>query len=95
MEPGKLFVVISYDISNDKNRLKIMKALQDFGKRVQFSVFECVLRPKELQALQGRLNCFVGQQDSIRYYFLCYDDVRKVQIQGTGGITRDHMMYMY
>lgn len=33
--------VISYDISNDKIRTKIAKELENYGRRVQFSVFEC------------------------------------------------------
>ena len=38
-----MFILVSYDIPNDKRRLKVMKAVQDYGTRVQYSVFECEL----------------------------------------------------
>ena len=59
----KQFVLISYDISDDKRRSKIMKALEDHGKRVQYSVFECHLRSKELEQLKNRLAPLVNSKD--------------------------------
>ena len=31
---------VAYDITDDKRRNKVAKILKDFGKRVQYSVFE-------------------------------------------------------
>ena len=92
----KQFVLISYDISNDKRRLKIMKALEDYGKRVQYSVFECHLRPKELERLQNRLAPLVNPKDwdSIRFYYLCIDDVLRIEIIGKGEVSLDPNFYM-
>ena len=39
-----MYVVVSYDITNDRRRLKVMKTLEGFGERVQYSVFECRLK---------------------------------------------------
>ena len=33
--------VISYDISENKIRNKVAKILEGYGKRIQYSVFEC------------------------------------------------------
>lgn len=33
-------IIVTYDISNDKTRTKFSKFLQQFGVRVQFSVYE-------------------------------------------------------
>lgn len=92
----KHFYLISYDISNDKRRLKVMKALEDYGTRVQYSVFECWLRPKELAELQNRLFPLVSKKDwdSIRFYALCVDDVRRTEIIGQGQVTGDPDFYM-
>ncbi|MEW6376162.1 MAG: CRISPR-associated endonuclease Cas2, partial [Thermodesulfobacteriota bacterium] len=38
-----MFYVVSYDIPDDQRRIKIAKILEDFGDRVQYSVFECLL----------------------------------------------------
>ena len=48
-------MIISYDISDDRRRRKIMQTLEDFGRRVQFSVFECLLLPVEFEKLQQKL----------------------------------------
>lgn len=92
----KHFYLISYDISNDKNRLKVMKALEDYGTRVQYSVFECWLRPKELERLKNRLLPLVNKKDwdSIRFYSLCIDDVLRTDILGRGQVTQDPNFYM-
>ena len=38
-----MFIVVSYDISHTKRRNRLHRALKNFGTRVQYSVFECVL----------------------------------------------------
>lgn len=43
-----MFVVVSYDIKNDKRRRKVMKLMEGYGERVQYSVFECHLQPRNI-----------------------------------------------
>jgi CRISPR-associated protein Cas2 len=92
----KHFYLISYDISNDKRRLKVMKALEDYGTRVQYSVFECWLRPKDLDNLKKRLLPHINSKDwdSIRFYSLCVDDVLRTDILGRGQVTSDPSFYL-
>lgn len=65
--------VVSYDISSTKRRNKIAKELLNYGKRVQYSVFECelsALRYKELY--QKMLKLTEEMEDgNIRFYPLC------------------------
>lgn len=71
-----MFVLISYDVStvdNDgKRRLRrVAKACQNFGQRVQYSVFECVIDPARWTLLRKRLIDEIDiNQDSLRFYFL-------------------------
>ncbi|MCC6165696.1 MAG: CRISPR-associated endonuclease Cas2 [Caldilineaceae bacterium] len=67
------FVVISYDIPDNKRRLKVAKLLLDYGaERVQRSVFELYVTPQHLERLQARLaKLHKAEEDSIRFYFLC------------------------
>jgi len=89
------FLVVSYDISNDKRRTKVMKTLEDFGHRVQYSVFECNLTSAQIETLKRRLRPLVrDQSDSIRFYFLSVDDVARTLIIGSGGISQDRVFYM-
>ena len=91
----KSFMVVSYDIGDDKRRTKVMKAMEDYGKRVQYSVFECNLTQAQLEKLQKRLQPQVKQpEDSIRFYFLSTDNLARTQIMGKGGVTRDQAFYM-
>lgn len=68
-----LFVVISYDIPDDRRRLKVAKALLDYGgERVQWSVFECYITARNLERLHQRLRrIHDAEEDSIRFYRLC------------------------
>jgi CRISPR-associated protein Cas2 len=89
------FLVISYDISNDKRRLKVMKTLQDYGRRVQYSVFECRLESTQLDKLKRRLKPLVREkQDSIRFYYLSADDIQRIDVIGNGSVTPDHLYFM-
>ena len=67
-----MFIVLSYDISDDRRRTRLHKALKRFGTAVQYSVFEFHLNAAELL----RLKQFVAQEinprlDQVRYYYLC------------------------
>lgn len=68
-----MFVVISYDIPDNRRRLKVAQTLLDFGgERVQRSVFECYITERNYERLQARLRRhFDGEADSIRFYILC------------------------
>ena len=46
---------IAYDISNDRRRTQIVKILEDFGVRTQFSLFEFWLTPARKTELLAKL----------------------------------------
>ncbi len=86
-----MYVVISYDIRDDKRRNKLHKALKDYGTWVQYSVFECQLRPKEFLKLRHRLKQMLDEaeaDDSIRFYGLCEECRRKIERLGGGVVPR-------
>ena len=49
-----MYVIVSYDISDDTLRKNIANLLEDNGKRVQYSVFECHLDAKRLEGEDSR-----------------------------------------
>jgi CRISPR-associated protein Cas2 len=81
-----MFVVISYDIKNDKRRSQIFKTLKNFGQWMQYSVFECDLSKMEYLRLKSRLDRLIDpeDEDSIRFYFLCEECKR--DIERIGGV---------
>lgn len=68
-----MLVVVSYDVPENRRRGRIAQALQDFGgERVQLSVFECYLTPRNWTRLQERLGKIISpEEDSVRLYRLC------------------------
>ena len=81
------YVVISYDISDDRTRRKVANVLADYGKRVQYSVFECRVDAKTLEKIITLLKPFTEGNDSIRVYQLCEACVKKVVLLGRGELT--------
>ena len=69
----KYRVLIIYDITEDKPRIKLSKLLSSYGVRVQKSAFEASLNKKQYEKLIFELERYVGREDSIRVYKL-YDD---------------------
>lgn len=71
-----MLVLVSYDVSTiDKagqRRLRrVAKQCQDYGQRVQYSVFECVVDPEQWAVLKNELIKIIDkEQDSLRFYFL-------------------------
>jgi len=64
--------LVSYDISNDRRRSRLAKVLEGWGRRVQYSVFECeVALPRWGRFLDELTRNIDLQQDSLRIYHLC------------------------
>jgi CRISPR-associated protein Cas2 len=67
-----------------------MKTLAGFGHRVQYSVFECELRPADLTKLKARLKGLIEpQEDDIRFYDLCETCQGKVTMLGRAKMFRE------
>ena len=81
-----MFVLITYDVATvDKagaRRLRrVGQACKDYGQRVQNSVFECRLEPRQWVLLRNRLLKEINEkEDSLRFYFLDTD----VQVEHHG-----------
>ena len=71
-----MLVLITYDVKTEteagKSRLRrVSKKCQDYGQRVQNSVFECLIDPAQLKELQDKLLKIIDPEvDSLRYYYL-------------------------
>jgi CRISPR-associated protein Cas2 len=85
-----MFMVISYDIPHDGRRGKLAKLLENYGQRVQYSVFECILTPRQLRELRKRMLPLLElREDSVRFYFLPEDAVQMIRVLGVGSVTQD------
>jgi len=76
-----MFLLVCYDIADDRRRLRVMKVLEGYGQRVQRSVFECDLDARQLERLKGRLRKTIrDSEDSLRYYHLCSRCLERVEV---------------
>lgn len=81
-------MLITYDVSlddaNGARRLRhIAKICQDYGVRVQYSVFECDIAPDQWVVLKKKLlDAFDPECDSLRFYHLGSKWRRKVEHHG-------------
>ena len=88
-----MYMVISYDIPEDKRRTKIHKILKSYGQWMQYSVFECDLTETQYAKLRSRLSKQIEpNQDSVRFYFLCGCCKGKVERIG-GESLRDETIF--
>ena len=78
-----------FDISDDYARYRVAKALDEYGKRVQRSVFEIsVSTPNDLEGLKDDLRPHVDEEDDVRFYSLCKNCRRKSKDLGDRRLAR-------
>lgn len=83
-----MMVLVSYDVSLESSggarRLRrVGKACKDYGQRVQYSVFECIVDPAQWTRLRARLLSEIdAEQDSLRFYFLGANWKKRVEHVG-------------
>jgi CRISPR-associated protein Cas2 len=83
-----VLVLVSYDVRTEskagRRRLRrVARACQDWGQRVQYSVFECEVDPAQWTVLRNRLLQEIdAEADSLRFYFLGAEGRRRVEHVG-------------
>lgn len=83
-----MFVLITYDVNitspyGEKRLRNVARACLNYGKRVQNSVFECILTEAQFVVLRDQLKGIIDtEQDSIRFYILGKNWKRKVETLG-------------
>lgn len=83
-----MFILVTYDIADDRRRLRVSDELENFGTRVNYSVFECHVEDKHLTVLKERLARIVEtEEDNVRYYVICDTCRKKVEVQGNNPVT--------
>jgi CRISPR-associated protein Cas2 len=71
-----MFVLVSYDVATkdaagERRLRRVAKACKDYGQRVQYSVFECLVDPAQWTVLKDTLVKEIDkEQDSLRFYYL-------------------------
>ena len=83
-----MLVLVSYDVSTvdkkGRRRLRrVAKICQNYGQRVQYSVFECIVDPAQWTIFRQELiNVIEPEEDSLRFYFLGSNWKRRIEHVG-------------
>ena len=83
-----MLVLVTYDVKTaspegDKRLRKVAKICKDYGQRVQYSVFECMVDPAQWIAFRQRLiDAIEDSEDSLRFYFLGSNWKKRVEHVG-------------
>ncbi len=94
--PARFFVVIAYDIRDDRRRLRVAEELKNFGYRVQYSVFEAVLDRVEIETMQEALAGWINpEEDSIRIYVLTERSKREILTLGVQREWQDPEIWVF
>lgn len=96
-----MLVLVTYDVNTEtsagKKRLqKVAKQCCNYGRRVQNSVFECIVDAGQAVLLKNSLNSIIDEEvDSLRFYYLGERYQTKVEHVGVDrGISADQVLIL-
>jgi CRISPR-associated protein Cas2 len=93
MRAKKNFIVVAYDVADDRRRAKVVKLLEKVGIRVNFSVFECMLTDSQYLKLRLALEKVIClKEDRIIYYPICVDCYSKIVHQPDNHVTYERVV---
>jgi CRISPR-associated protein Cas2 len=83
-----MLLLITYDVEvsslgGQKRLRRVAKTCEDYGQRVQYSVFECEVDPAQWELFKSKLLAEVDlKRDSLRFYHLGSNWERKIEHHG-------------
>lgn len=96
-----MLVLITYDVNTEtkagRSRLrKVAKQCVNYGRRVQNSVFECLVDTAQVVRLKAELTNLIDEEkDSLRFYYLGNKYQTKVEHVGVDrGIAADDVLIL-
>jgi len=89
------FWVVTYDIPDNRRRRKVSQLLEGYGRRAQYSVFECELTSDKQEQLEKRLRKLIDEaEDDVRFYPINKADLKRVIVVGKGELHRHKTYYV-
>ena len=80
----EMLMIVAYDISDPKRLAHVARHCEDYGVRVQYSVFECRLPSDEFERFwQDIQDLIEPEKDRVVAYRVCAECARSIQSAGT------------
>lgn len=83
-----MYILVTYDVnttspSGEKRLRSVAKVCQNYGQRVQNSVFECLVDPATYVELKDKILSIINEEsDSIRFYHIENNYQSRIEIFG-------------
>ncbi|MCF8030555.1 MAG: CRISPR-associated endonuclease Cas2 [Desulfohalobiaceae bacterium] len=78
-----MFVLVAYDIADHKRLQRIAKIMEDYGDRVQYSVFEVEVDSMIFRQMKQRTEDVMDEnEDGVKYFFLCERCAGRIDVVG-------------
>ena len=85
-----MFVIVAYDMENNKKRTKLMKKLKNYLNHIQGSVFEGYLSPPLIDKMIKEIKPFIEKEnDSLRIWKIPESSVKDVYVLGLPEISKN------
>ena len=84
IDKTRMYIVVSYDITNTKLRNKIVKICEKYGFRAQKSVFEAYIKPNQFEELKRQINWLLNLAKKKRKNLSPDDQVKIYILSKTG-----------
>ena len=78
---AKNWYLVAYDVREPRRLRRVAKHLEGYGTRVQYSIFRCKLRPRELERMQWELTKLLDQEDDLLVIGICGDCARRIRVK--------------
>ena len=78
-------MIVAYDIADPKRLRRVAKVMEDYGARVQKSIFEVSVKASVFREMKGRIEQTIAPaEDGVKYFPLCEKCAATVEIIGRG-----------
>lgn len=91
----EMLVLVAYDICNPRRLARVAGHCQDFGMRVQYSLFECRLPPEVFDRFWSRMKGLANpDEDRVVAYRICEQCAAQVHTFGVMPRSEDVVAYV-
>jgi CRISPR-associated protein Cas2 len=93
--PKEMLSLIGYDICHPRRLHRVAKVCEDFGVRVQYSIFECHLDESRFERFWERLNQEIDpKEDRLVAYQIDAKSAKRTRTAGTMVCTEKVVVYL-
>lgn len=92
----EMLMIVAYDITDPKRLRNVAKHCEDYGIRVQYSVFECRLEHERFEEFWSGLKDLIDpQEDRLVAYRVCRECAREIRTAGVMQLSPDNKVVCY